>query len=705
MRSLGVTALALVLVGCGTVRGQGPSEEPGRRDPAGPPAPATRPGEGEVPTAPGTPPKRPVPRDQPVTLPVPAGDPAGPPLPTGPSPTVPSVPGPPPVLTGPPAGQPAPREPGAVRYEPILRPAAPATAPVQPVADPPRGVPGGTERPAGTPVEPTQPVEPPPFQGPPETADGPPVPAVAAPTSVGSAVVAGHLLAYRIREALAFAAALEPDADPLDTVWPEAASLADNPRWLAAFPVDDPAASGLARRLAERLAATLGPCEDAGCWTHSAQARRFAGALPDGPRSALLAELARRDERLATWRDPKPGTFGVLLPLSGPWEAFGKTAREALDLYAGAFPGVTLVYRDTGADPTRAAAMAEELIFDERVGAILGPIGRQESAPVVALCRRWAVAQLPLGSSLEPSTDALDPVLRLRTSPAELALDLARYARAELGLGRLAVLTSDGTAHREQAEAFAAEWERLGGVVVRTVTFATQDKSFDKPLGELVQSARPKGGKVDFDALYLAAPGAVARKVASHLAYWGVPLKTAPGQRRASKKAPAPVQLLGSADWATAQVLDRTERVTDNAIFPDVWAPDRPDAVVVDFAERFQRTHGKRPTGFHAEAFDVLRVAVEADLEARLPQLGPMTGEPLPARLKVTQALVRDRTTPLVTGPLVVSGGKAQPRTHLMTVQGEGIRSRRTEEEEKLLFAPPDPNATPPETRGGSVVP
>lgn len=661
MRS--VLVMVCVLVGCGSVgRSQAPPEEPTVKPwPGQPPAPA-----------PG------------VT--VPTSRPATDPRRSGPE-RANDTPAPTPGETPPPTKTPTP---DPVRYEPILTPTpAPTPTPQVPVPTP-------VPTPAA-PVPAPSPVPSTPVGDPPEN------------PRLGEAVLVGHLTAYRFREAIAFAEALAPGREPLETLWPAAVSLSENMTWLEGLPLDDQVAVALATRLAPRVVETLPACEDAICDRRVLLARKFLPFLEPARRTAAETELVRHEAFLLPWRSPRPGVIGVLLPLSGPYEAFGKTAREALDLAMSAFPGVTLVYRDTTASPEVARVEADKLIFEDRVSAIIGPVGRLESIPVVALARRWAVALLPLSLSLEPATmtDVPDPVLRLRTSPAELAEALARYAFNELGKRRVAILAAHDTTMTEQASAFATEWEKLGGIVVRQVPFDPAAKSFDGPLGILVQSERPKKGKVDFDTLYLAAPGAVARKVASHFAFWGIPLKLKPDQERRSKKHPAPVQLLGSNGWLTPQVIDRTEGVTDNAIFADTWAPDRSDPLALDFVGLFEKTYTKKPTAFHAEVFDTLRLAVEVDLEARMPTL-PMPsagGTPeLSSRQRLARALVRDRSAPFVTGPLVVSEGKALPRPHLLTVFDGQLRSRRPEEEERLLFSPPDPN-TPPENPSGPRLP
>lgn len=684
-------ATLFVLSGCATSgRSQPPDEPPpGEVEPAWPSTPPARPAGPPAPPAPTTPQPgiaRPGPNPGPPSPVQPAEQPARPTTPTR------DIPGEPPV-----------------RYEPIRR-AEPTTIPAQAPTPPPRIEPRATPEPGPGP-EPN----PSPY----------PTPTPAAPVrniaeeertaQLGQEVIAGHLAAYRFREAFAFAEALQPDQPALATLWPSAASLAENPRWLDGLPLGDDAARPLLSRLAALVVDTLERfpgCDDAGCEIWNARARRFLPFVDAAQRDRVLPLLEQRDAKLAPWRSPRAAVFGVLLPLSGPHAAFGKAAREALDLASGAFPGVTLVYRDTLANPETALTEAERLVFEDRVSALIGPVGRLESAPVVSFSRRWVVSHLPLGSSLEPAElgVVLDPVLRVRTSPSELAEALARYARTELGKARVAILASNDAAMTDQAAAFALEWERQGGTVVRTVAFDPNGKSLDGPLGELVQSANKKKGKVDFDALYLAAPGAVARRVASHFSAWGIPIKVKPDQKRRSKKHPEPVQLLGSSGWLTSQLIDRTDAVTQNAIFAETWAPDLTDPQTLAFIGRFETAHQKRPTAFHAEVFDALRVAVDADLEAHMPVFAPVDPDQVPGaevvaespRWRLARALLRDRMTPLAAGPLTVKDGKAQPRAHLLTVHGDQIRSRRSEEEERLLFSPPE---TPPESPSGPRLP
>jgi len=287
--------------------------------------------------------------------------------------------------------------------------------------------------------------------------------------------------------------------------------------------------------------------------------------------------------------------------------------------------------------------------------------------------------QVPLTSEIPAAADhALpDPVLRVRTSPSELVVAVARHARTELGLTRVALLVPDGEPGREAAAAFAAELERLGGQVVRQVLF---DPSVKDPAGSLKallalpeKQKRPGKHKPDFEALFIPADASTIRRLVPFLSYWGIHPRTVPGDK-------GRVQLLGGSGWSHPAVVDRGEHLTDNAVFADVFVPDDPDAQ--DFARRFFLHLSRRPTAFHAEVWDATRLCAET-----------LVGLP-PERLAIRDAFSRPRAQAGATGPLeVLAGGQLRPRAHLLTLDGDLIRRRLSEDEERALRL----SETPPE--------
>jgi branched-chain amino acid transport system substrate-binding protein len=458
-----------------------------------------------------------------------------------------------------------------------------------------------------------------------------------------------------------------------------------DPDVLAALPLTGLEATSLGPWLAAVAARHLAACAGAPCLVALAVAKRL---MPFAASDGAVLDLPRLEADITAWASPDPSRVGVLLPLSGPHASFGAAARRTLELAAP--PGIHLDFRDTSGDAEVALTAAKALVFESRAVAILGPIGRLESAAVIRFTRAWTIPHLPLTTAVDPpDSPGPDAVLRLRTSPAELAAALARHARIEVGLTRVAILQPDQAAAREQAEAFASAFARLGGTVVRTVTFDPAQKP-DERLRDLL-NVTAKKAKVDFDALYLPAEVAVVKRLLPTLAQRGLVLRTSP---EPTAQRPARVQLLGGLGWSTAQLIDHTDRLTDNAIFPEPFVPDAEAPATQAFIARFVALHKDRPTALQAEAFDALTLLGRA--------LRP-SEDPSAARAALLERLVAPHSLEGVTGTLALQDGRIAPRVHLRTLDGTRIRARLSESEERALRSGAPLRETPPLTPLGPV--
>jgi len=474
-----------------------------------------------------------------------------------------------------------------------------------------------------------------------------------------------------------------------------------------------------------RSACTRGPMPE--CALAITNADSF--QQPPEARQQILIEQAR----LQAWTKVDSNAIGVLLPLSGDYAAFGIAAKEAIDLaLREANSTLRVVVRDTEGNADKARMLATELVLKDRVAALLGPIGRKESSAVADIARFMDIPLVPLTSDITPSSlpapsgppsptaidDGLralldeaagpmvgpivaplpaDPVLRVRTSPNELATAIARHARTELGITNVALLVPTSAIGSEAALAFREEFVRLGGNIVREVAFDPAAKDFAEPLKDLLvyhglspKERKPNRIKPDFDGLFIPADALVVRRVVPFLAYWGIHPRTAPDDK-------SRVQLLGTSAWNHPAVVDKGEHLTNNAVFADVFAPDDPDAQ--DFGRTFFLHLQRRPTSFHAEVWDATRLVI--DTLARLPvSAPPIAGAPpiaSPTRSDIRDTFATPRMLVGATGPLeVLPGGRLQPRAHLMTIDGDEIRARLSEDEERVRRTTPTLTETPP---------
>lgn len=383
--------------------------------------------------------------------------------------------------------------------------------------------------------------------------------------------------------------------------------------------------------------------------------------------------------RASEWNRVDVHAVGVLLPLSGDFARLGKGARAALEVAFEGASDVRLIVRDTGGDAASAAAAAEALVLQDHVAVVLGPIGRKETAAALEVLRRYRVPVLPLASVM-PTTATLggtadDVALKTRASPEELTEALAKHARTELGVARLAVLRPDTDGGQEAASAMAAAFERQGGTVVRVVAYDTHTKDFHDVARQLVGAPanlkRPTKAtpKADFDALFIPEQALVVRRLAPFLEFWGVAPRTRPGGKG--------IQFLGGSGWNQVSIVDHAERISENAVFADVVDPAFGDPAGADFAKRYLARTQLKPSSVDAEAFDAASLARDA--------LSGLEGAEHAVRKALRARLGLARIRPGATGFIVVVGGRVMPRVTLLTVAGDTIRRRQSEAQEREL--------------------
>src|SRR6185369_16234520 len=144
-------------------------------------------------------------------------------------------------------------------------------------------------------------------------------------------------------------------------------------------------------------------------------------------------------ERVQRGQTTNAKRVGVILPLSGRFGQVGAVVKAMIDL---AFHGsnIELVYRDTQGDVTLSGKAVEDLVLDEGVIAIIGPISLKEDARRAALAaEELGVAILTL-SPLEGLTEIGPHVFRNMLTNSAQAAALAEYGTKVMGWKDFGVL-------------------------------------------------------------------------------------------------------------------------------------------------------------------------------------------------------------------------------------------------------------------------
>ena len=307
--------------------------------------------------------------------------------------------------------------------------------------------------------------------------------------------------------------------------------------------------------------------------------------------------------------------IGVLLPLTGRYEAFGTLVKRGIDLalqlHNSENPPLRVIYRDTQGDPTRARNAATALTNEERVMAILGPL---TGAAAIAAAANAQQTETPLlALSQRASIPEVGPfVFRNSLTTRLQARALARYAILEQGLHSFGVLAPDNRLGREMAELFSEEVLKLGGLVIDEQNYPTdandfrtqilhlmgktderkktdyRQKSEEELLDDLFQPDQPEYPSTTFDALFLPDYADRIGLIAPQLAFYGI----------------QDLPLLGINGWNSPDLLRLAGRHVEGAVFVDGFFLDSPYPFVKEFIDTYVETYGEEPSILEAQAFD-----------------------------------------------------------------------------------------------------
>src|SRR5690606_4513974 len=102
---------------------------------------------------------------------------------------------------------------------------------------------------------------------------------------------------------------------------------------------------------------------------------RFVSAHPGHPLALEAKELL---EKIARRGEVDPRAVGVVLPLSGPYEAYGQQLLRGLE-FALRGSEIRLIVRDDAGDPLEAEAQVERLLYEDRVVGVIGGVLHEEA--------------------------------------------------------------------------------------------------------------------------------------------------------------------------------------------------------------------------------------------------------------------------------------------------------------------------------------
>ena len=335
--------------------------------------------------------------------------------------------------------------------------------------------------------------------------------------------------------------------------------------------------------------------------------RSAAVTLKDSARE-LLEEIESIYERGA--RKHERVSIGALLPLEGKYEKMGSAALRGILLATGAFEAgglpVDVHVRDTGGGARGAKDAIEELVNGERVRALIGPMlsstadeaakyAQNKQTPIVALSQR------------DRLTGIGRYVFRNSLLPARQAALVASYAYNVLGNRTFVILYPRSRYGSTLARAFAAEVERLGGIVINKTSYTPGSKDLNSELRDLFlieEKETIKGRRtikeysptVEADALYIPDYYQTVSMVVSYLEYFNI----------------GELQLLGSNGWNSAKLVELGGKGVEGALFADGFFAQSQREATLGFLEKYRAMYGAEPGVVESQAYDATKLLLAA---------------------------------------------------------------------------------------------
>ena len=243
-------------------------------------------------------------------------------------------------------------------------------------------------------------------------------------------------------------------------------------------------------------------------------------------------------------------SIGLLCPLSGRFaqlgEAFLKGASLAVkEAGMKGVSGVELVVGDTRANALDAHRLAERMIREEGVSALVGGV---LSSPTIAAAQTAQFMDVVLFSPVasEPGIDQIgDHIFQAQTSSESEIIAIARIACAVMGLKRVAFLSADDHRSRMTETLFREAVELSGGLLVVSDFYNQGNTDFRDNI-ERIRKADP-------EALLIVSEVEDLVLILPQFSFYEFG-----------------VQLLGTSVWNSGKLLRMTGRDMAGAVFPGV---------------------------------------------------------------------------------------------------------------------------------------
>ena len=313
--------------------------------------------------------------------------------------------------------------------------------------------------------------------------------------------------------------------------------------------------------------------------------------------------------------------IGLITPLSGDVKTYGESVRNSFLIAveeANAKGGVagmkiTYVIQDDKNDATEAANVANLLVNQYRVKAIVGAVTSKATIPVSDIIQAAKIPTLTPTATNPKVTVAdgkrKDYMFRSCFIDPFQGMVMAKFSRETLKKTRAAVLFDASNDYSKgTAEVFRDGFSKLGGTSVAFEAYGKDDVDFSA----LLTKVKASGADVMFLPDYYNKVGLIAKQA----------------QEKGLK-----VQLVGPDGWDSPDLVKIAGSAIEGGYFSNHYSPDDRRPEVVAWVKKYKEKHGQVPDALGTLAYDGTKLLLEAIRKA---------GSDDPRKIRDALASIRD---------------------------------------------------------------
>jgi branched-chain amino acid transport system substrate-binding protein len=313
--------------------------------------------------------------------------------------------------------------------------------------------------------------------------------------------------------------------------------------------------------------------------------------------------------------------IGLIAPLSGDVKTFGESVRNSFLIAveeANARGGVagmriTYVVQDDRNDATEAANVANLLVNQQRVKAIVGSVTSKTSIPVSDIIQSAKIPTISPTATNPKVTVAdgkrKDYMFRACFIDPFQGTVMAKFARETLKGKSAAVLYDASNDYSKGiAEVFRDSFRKEGGKVAAFESYGKDDVDFSA----LLTKVKASGADILFLPDYYNKVGLIAKQV---------------------REKGLNVRLVGPDGWDSPDLVKIAGNAIEGGYFSNHYSPDDRRPEVVAWVKKYKEKHGQVPDALGTLAYDATNLLIEAIRRA---------GSDDPKKIREALATIRD---------------------------------------------------------------